>query len=147
MIEAAACFNDISHVIQLVLAPAFLLTGIGGILNVMTGRLARIIDRGRLLADMDMSSNTSTSASLSIERDHLERRRYLASAAITATTLSALLVCLVVAVLFAKVMLGLEITWIVGFLFTASTLSLVVGLGYFLREVHLATKTVRLMLP
>ena len=59
----------------------------------------------------------------------------------------ALLVCLVIAALFVKTMLGLEINWVVGALFTFSTLALVVGLAYFLREVHLATKTVRIALP
>lgn len=145
--SAAECFNDVSQVIQLALAPAFLLTGIAGDLNVMTGRLARIIDRGRYLAEQPVLAEHSVVDSHGVERNNLERRRYLASAAITACTLSALLVCLVIAVLFAKVMLGLEITWIVGALFTASTLTLVIGLAYFLREVQLATKTVRIVLP
>lgn len=145
--NAAECFNDVSQVIQLALAPAFLLTGIAGILNVMTSRLARIIDRGRHLVEQPVQAELLMRDAHSIERDNLERRRYLASAAITACTLSALLVCLVIAVLFAKVMLGLEINWIIGALFTLSTLSLVVGLAHFLREVHLATKTVRIVLP
>jgi len=68
----------------------------------------------------------------------------LASAAITACTFSALLVCTVIAALFLEVLLGLEFKWLVGLLFTGSTLALVVGLAYFLREVHLATMTVRI---
>ena len=43
--------TNVSQAIQLALTPVFLLTGIGGLLNVMTGRLARIIDRGRYLAE------------------------------------------------------------------------------------------------
>ena len=35
--------TDIAHAIQVAIAPVFLLTGIAGILNVMTGRLARIL--------------------------------------------------------------------------------------------------------
>ena len=41
-------------------------------------------------------------------------------------------------------LLGLELKWLLGFFFTASTITLVVGLAYFLREVHLATRTVRI---
>ena len=67
-----------------------------------------------------------------------------ASSAIAASTLSALLVCVVIASLFVQVLLQVELKWVVGALFTGSTLALVVGLGYFLREVHLATKTVRI---
>ena len=147
MADTAAYFGNVSLVIQLALAPAFLLTGIAGLLNVMTGRLSRIIDRGRLLAERSAEAGSAGVAAQAIEQDNLEKRRYLASAAITCCTLSALLVCLVIAVLFVKAMLGLEINWVVGILFTASTLSLVVGLAYFLREVHLATKTVRIVLP
>ena len=47
-------FTDIPQAIQLALAPVFLLTGIAGLLNIMTGRLARIIDRGRKLVEQPL---------------------------------------------------------------------------------------------
>lgn len=147
MSDPVTNFSDIGQVIQLALAPAFLLTGIAGMLNVMTGRLARIIDRGRFLTEQAGPQDTTATDAHGIERNHLEKRRYLASAAITSCTLSALLICLVIVALFVKALLGLEIKWVLGVLFTGSTLALVVGLAYFLREVHLATKTVRIMLP
>lgn len=147
MENSAAYFDDISLVIQLALAPAFLLTGIAGILNVMTGRLARIIDRGRYLVEHPLNLESKMLPSYRKEQNNLERRRYLASVAITACTLSALLICLVIVVLFVKAMLGIEIKWLIGGVFTASMLSLVVGLAYFLREVQLATRTVRIVLP
>ena len=43
--------DDLAKAIQLALAPVFLLTGIGALLSVMTGRLARIMDRGRAFAE------------------------------------------------------------------------------------------------
>ena len=144
MLGAAVNLNDVGHAIQLALAPVFLLTGIAGILNVMAGRLARIIDRGRHLTEGPYQRPASMAVVLDRELAALERRRHLASAAITACTLSALLVCTVIAALFLEVLLGLEFKWLLGFFFTASTLALVVGLAYFLREVHLATKTVRI---
>jgi Protein of unknown function (DUF2721) len=135
---------DVGHAIQLALAPVFLLTGIAGILNVMAGRLARIIDRGRQLAEGPSSQQLLARDVLKVEFQNLERRRHLASSAITACTFSALLVCMVIAALFIEVLLDLQIKWLAGLLFTASTLALVVGLAYFLREVHLATRTVRI---
>ncbi len=42
----------IAHVIQLSIAPVFLLTGIGALLGVMMQRIARIIDRARSLEDL-----------------------------------------------------------------------------------------------
>jgi hypothetical protein len=135
--------NDVNHAIQLALAPVFLLTGIAGILNVMAGRLARIIDRGRQLVESEHPPPLAP-AVMQRELQGLERRRHLASAAITSCTLAALLVCMVIAALFLEVLLSLQVKWLLGLLFTASTLTLVVGLAFFLREVHLATQTVRI---
>ena len=136
--------GDLAHAIQLALAPVFLLTGIAGSLNVMAGRLARLIDRGRYLTERELPPAMVASAAYRVELASLEFRRHLASSAIAASTLSALLVCVVIASLFVQVLLQVELKWVVGALFTGSTLALVVGLGYFLREVHLATKTVRI---
>lgn len=144
MLNTAVNLGDVSHAIQLALAPVFLLTGIAGILNVMAGRLARIIDRGRKLTEHPVPQELRELDTLRVELQSLERRRHLASAAITACTLSALLVCTVIAVLFLEVLLTIELRWLIGTVFTGSTLALVVGLAYFLREVHLATRTIRI---
>ena len=139
-------FSDVAHAIQLALAPVFLLTGIAGLLNVVAGRLARIIDRGRSLTEQELPQHLENPDALNKELNRLEQRRHYASLAITACTFSALLVCMVVAVIFLQVMLQVEFKWVISFLFTASTLTLIVGLAYFLREVHLATRTVRIQI-
>lgn len=144
MLASTVNIGDVPHAIQLALAPVFLLTGIAGVLNVMAGRLARIIDRGRTLTEGTPPARLHMADSLEFELANLERRRHLASSAITACTLSALLVCSVIAALFVEVLFQVELRWIVGLFFTGSTLALVVGLAYFLREVHLATQTVRI---
>jgi hypothetical protein len=144
MFNSLANFGDVARAIQLALAPVFLLTGIGAILNVMAGRLARIIHRGRQLTEHPVGLDLQRSETLQVELRSLERRRHLTSIAITASTLSALLVCLVIAALFLEVLLQFELKWLVGTLFTGSAAALVVGLTYFLREVHLAMQTVRI---
>lgn len=147
MPDSLAGLGDVAHAIQLALAPVFLLTGIGAILNVMAGRLARIIDRGRQLTEHPVAQELQRSETLQVELHCLERRRHLTSIAITASTLSALLVCLVIAALFLEVLLQIELKWLVGALFTGSAVALVVGLMYFLLEVHLAMQTVRIPTP
>lgn len=144
MISAPVNLGDVPHAIQLALAPAFLLTGIAGLLNVMAGRLARIIDRGRRLAEGVVPSQFQDPAVLKLELVSLERRRGLASSAITACTLAALLVCTVIAALFLEVLLDLDLKWLIGACFTGATFAMVVGLAYFLREVNLSTHTVRI---
>lgn len=140
-------FNDIARAIQLALAPVFLLTGIAAMLNVMTGRLARIIDRGRALTEGRDGFVACDPELITLEHRNLERRRHYTSIAITASTISALLVCMVIAVLFIEVLLGAPLKWVIGGLFTIAMLALVVGLGYFLREVHLAMHSVRIPIP
>lgn len=148
MAAAPDNLNDMARAIQLALGPVFLLTGIAGMLNVMAGRLARIIDRGRALTEGRRDRPAPPpDALVEGELHSLERRRHLASAAITACTLAALLVCTVIAALFLEVMLDVPLKWLVGALFTGATLALVVGLAFFLREVHLATQTIRIPTP
>jgi hypothetical protein len=137
--------SDLSDAIQLALAPVFLLTGIAGLLNVMTSRLARIIDRGRQLSDRSPFPADTVAEDADRELQILDRRRHFTSAAITACTFAALLVCVVIAALFFDVMLDAPLQWLVALSFTGATLALIVGLGFFLREVHLATKTVRIV--
>lgn len=144
LIAEAGILAGGARVIQLALAPVFLLTGIAGMLNVMTGRLGRIVDRGRHLSE-SLEANTAGPPHKSASYlGTLEQRRHLASMAIMSCTLAALLVCMVIVVLFAEALLELSLRWLEGILFTGSTFALIVGLTYFLREVHLATQTVRL---
>lgn len=135
---------DSSRAIQLALAPVFLLTSIGGILNVITGRLSRIIDRGRALTETPAESMRIDAQNRTVELRNLERRRRLAGVAITMTTLAALLTCLVIVLLFVEVLLGVPLKWVECLIFSLATIALVIGLTYFLREVHLATQTIRI---
>ncbi len=137
--------TNVARAIQLALAPVFLLTGIAGLLNVMAGRLSRIIDRARRLTESD-DVRRMNPESVVRELQGLERRRHLTSVAITACTIAALMLCSVIAALFFEAMFNLPLNWVIGILFTASTLALVVGLAFFLREVHLGTQT-RIAIP
>lgn len=136
--------GDLPRAIQLALAPVFLFTGIGALLGVMTGRLARIMDRGRAFGEGNVKSVLSARASIALEYQNLETRRHLTSVAITATTIAALLVCVVIAGLFVEVMLQTHLKWLISAFFAAAMFALVVGLTFFLREVHLAMRTVRI---
>ena len=93
--DAGSPLIDIGHVIQLSVAPVFLLSGIGIILTVLTNRLARVVDRARRLEE---SARSSTGESLEERRRELRImawRARLMNRAITLSTCSALLVALV----------------------------------------------------
>lgn len=136
--------NNISQAIALALGPVFLLTGIAGMLNVMSGRLSRIIDRGRYLTEKRIDHPSIPQEDIWNELKTLERRRYFTSLAITSCTVSALLVCLVIVTLFFEAMFNVPLNTVIGYLFILAILALVVGLAFFLREVHQSAITVRL---
>src|SRR5687767_5768608 len=106
--------SDIARAIQLALAPAFLVGGIVGLLNVMAGRLARIVDRGRELTERPVATESSERDSVVHELQTLERRRHLTGVAITIATIAALLLCVVIALLFVEAILHAPLNWLIG---------------------------------
>ncbi len=135
---ADVTITTIAHVIQLAVAPVFLLTGIGALLGVLTNRLSRIINRRRVLHDFVTDSVKVNQENMSREFGVLVRRGRLINRAISLCTSSALLVCIVIAVLFIGAFLNADLSILIGVLFIAAMMALVGGLIYFLREIHLA---------
>jgi hypothetical protein len=78
------------------------------------------------------------------ELDNLERRRHLVSWSINFCTSAALLVCLVIVTLFLDEFFTKDFRWLAGVLFVSAMFVLIGGLSSFLREVHLATRVVRI---
>lgn len=134
----------IAHAIQLAIAPVFLLTGVAGLLGVMATRLARVIDRARVFESAWPTLDANARALARIEIATLEKRRRVCSWSINFCTTTALLVCLVIVTLFGEEFLSANVTWLAGGLFVAAMLTLICGLSCFLREVYLATHTIRL---
>ena len=139
--------DEIAHVIQLSIAPVFLLTGVGTLLNVLSGRLARIIDRARVLEQRLDTPEPPHVAAVVNELRVLEKRGRLIYHAIKLSTTSALLVCFVIAALFASSMLHYSTHLIVSGLFIAAMLTSIVSLTLFLREVYFAIETFEIGLP
>ncbi len=134
----------LSKAIQLSVAPVFLFTGVTGLLSLFSSRLARIIDRTRVLQEAlakskaqpepDPEDGERLEKVLAVQR----RRTFLINRAILTVTLTALLVAAVVAVLFISAVAALDVTAIVVPLFVAAMGAMIVGLLLFLLEVQLA---------
>ena len=139
--------TDLARVIQLSIAPVFLITGIASLLGVLSGRLARLIDRARVLEALAAGAQEGTPAKVREELNVLSRRGKLIYRAITLGTTSALLVCFVIASLFISALGEYPISKIVGGLFIAAMLALIAALLFFLREVFLATRALRIGRP
>lgn len=139
-------FNDVAvaHAVQLAVAPVFLLTGIGAILGVMTNRLARVIDRARVLEEKLEGASPESLATRRADLAVLSRRAKLIGFSITLCTMTALLVCTMIAVLFLSAFLHFNASVPVALLFIAAMLCFFLGLLWFLREIYLATKSLRI---
>ncbi|MEB0137799.1 MULTISPECIES: DUF2721 domain-containing protein [unclassified Undibacterium] len=132
--------GDVSHIIQLAIAPVFLLTGVGTKLSVLTSRLARIIDRARVVEEL-LLKDARNRDELEEELDELYRRSHLINRAITLSTGTGLLICLVIAALFLGDATGLSLDKFIAALFVGGILSLIGSFIFFMREIFVATQT------
>lgn len=140
--------SDISHVIQLAVAPVFLLAGIGAFVNAFAGRLARIFDRSRVLeAKLVGCESEKQRQAMLTELASLARRSRLSYIGIALDIVSALLVCVLIVVAFAGYFFGFEIRGLIGGLFIAAMLSLIGGLIAFLREIFIAVRRLSIKFP
>jgi hypothetical protein len=136
--------SSIASVIQISVAPVFLLAGISALLAVMTNRLGRVIDRSRVLQRAVIKvSNSEKRKIIDREMAFLLQRGRLINSAITFVTSSALIVCLLIMALFLGSLVGANFSQIVAGLFVICMGLLSVGLILFLGEVFVATKAMR----
>ncbi|MDB5701649.1 MAG: hypothetical protein JWL66_1848 [Sphingomonadales bacterium] len=143
MTVMAPAVSDIAHTIQLSVAPVFLLAGIGGFINVIAGRLNRVVDRSRLLETLHSGSSGTEHERHVWELRLLDRRIKLASNAIFLCVASALAVCVVVTLLFVAEMAHLKYGTSVSLLFMLAMVLLAAGLVLFLIETRVAVSGIR----
>jgi hypothetical protein len=135
--------SAVAHIIQLAVAPVFLLAGIGSILNVLAHRLARVVDRARAIEAELRAAADGDRRALVAQLEVLDRRMAIAHWAIGCCTASALAVCLVVGVLFLADMTDRGSARVVAAMFIVAMALIVAGLTLFLIEINIATRSVR----
>jgi hypothetical protein len=136
--------TDVAHAIQLSLGPVFLLNGLGVLLAMLTSRLARIVDRARVLEARLPASAAEESAEIHRVLAVTSRRARLMNRAITLGTVAALLVALVVVLLFATAFVKFPFGASIALVFIVAMLALVGALWCFLIEVRVATAALRI---
>jgi MFS family permease len=135
--------THLAQIIQLAVAPVFLLAGIGAFLNVCAGRLARIVDRTRALEPRILASRGSEHDRLVAEVRLLDRRTRIVNGAIFTTVLAALIISAVVVLLFVAFLTGYQIGTAVALLFIAAMICTALAFAIFLYETRLGTRSVR----
>jgi hypothetical protein len=136
-------FGDIAHVIQLAIAPVFLLTAVGTLINVLVNRLGRSVDRRRtLVAELRHLVEEESVAAAEAELSFVRRRVRLVYTAIFLAVAAALLICVLIAIAFVDALINADFSQLVAVLFVLAMLALIGSLGLFLREVYLGVNTV-----
>jgi hypothetical protein len=134
---------NVAHVIQVSIAPVFLLSGIGVMLTVFTNRLARIIDRARVLEERVRAAGDANKEEIYAELGRLSLRSRWNEAAIALTTVTGLLISLVIVALFVDDIVAIDLSGLIALLFICAMLSFVAAFISFLREIVLATVRIR----
>jgi Cu/Ag efflux pump CusA len=113
-------------------------------LAVMTNRLARIVDRARALEARIVALDASELEPHHVNLRLYSRRAQLINRAITFCTITACLICAVVVTLFVGAFYEFNAPVAVAGLFIAAMLCFFVGLLFFLREIFVATASLRI---
>ncbi|WP_093312558.1 DUF2721 domain-containing protein [Sphingomonas jatrophae] len=135
--------SQMAHTLQSALPPVFLIAGIAGLLNVMTGRLGRAVDRARRLASEFTPADHPDHARQVWELRILDRRIMLANVAIQMCAASAALICAVVAGMFVATLAKLGFARTMAVAFIVAMLLLILGLALFIIEVRTAAAALR----
>ncbi len=140
MIETNVDVAAVARVIELAVAPVFLLAGISGLMVVLTNRLARIIDRSRALRAAEVEvSNQQDRQRIRRELRAAFARGRVVNFAILMATLSALMVCLVIIMLFISSFQSAEMSVVISGMFVVCMLFLALAFCAFLAEVLIST--------
>jgi hypothetical protein len=138
----------VTHGIQLAVAPVFLLTAVSGMIGSVAGRLARIIDRARVLDDrLKGSDDAEFVKQAHLELNRLRARGHLANVTIGLLTLCSFLIGLTIIVLFLGETTEFQIDRLAIMSFLAGVVCFMLALGCFMAETLLATHTLKFGRP
>lgn len=135
--------QEVVELIQLALAPVFLLVGIAQFINVVTGRVARIIDRSRNLGEQNAGNDFHRDSKLCQELRNLSKRLKFANWSVNSLVGSAVLICIDIIVLIASGVFSYSFETPIMVLFVSSITCITAGLVFFFLEVSVATATLK----
>jgi hypothetical protein len=140
----SAHVSEIAGVIQLSVAPVFLLAGVGAIVNAMRTRLGRSVDRARSLEGELALADAPRAEVIHQELRTIWVRARLISRAIALAVLCALLVTVLLIVAFVDAFVGADLSFVLATIFVAALASFSTSLLVFLREILIASANLRI---
>ena len=140
----ATQLDTVTHAIQLAVAPVFLLTAVAAMIGTIAGRLARIIDRARLLEDrIEAAPPDKSMAAAFDELKKLRARGRLVNVCIALLTFCAILIGLTIMTLFIGETTEAPILRFATVFFLSSVTCFLLALVCFLSETLLATQMLK----
>lgn len=143
MAPYAPSVSTIADAIQASLSPVFMLAGIGALLNVLAGRLSRVVDRARALEQVFPGADVAERQRHVWELRLLNRRIGVINLGLFLAVSSAVMTCLVVAALFIGVLLKFHIGQFVAAGFILAMGLLIASLVSFTVEVRISIAAIR----
>ena len=134
----------IAQTIQLALTPVFVLVAIGNIMNLLSTRLGRVVDRSRLLQERHAATSGPEHDEVVREIRLVDRRIHLIGRAILLMVLAALAIGVVVVLLFVEEFAAIDLRPFVAAVFIAALALLMAALLLLLRETREATAVLRI---
>lgn len=142
----ATDLDTVSHGIQLAVAPVFLLTAVAGMIGSVAGRLARIIDRARVLEDRIEAAQAGNPMSAAYsELKQLRLRGALVNTCIALLTFCAIMIGLTIMALFLGETTEWQIFRIVTILFLSGVSFFLLALLCFLTETLIASRMLKVL--
>jgi len=136
--------QNIVEIIQLALTPVFLLVAIGTMINVVTGRVARVIDRARWYENEISHHNLQLTEQNKKELSSLDKRLKMANWSISFLTAAAVVVCMDIILLMLSGLVSYNMESVLMVMFMLSISFITGGLVAFLMEVSVATATLKI---
>ena len=133
-------------VLQVAIGPVILISGVGLLLLSMTNRLARVIDRSRLLCAELRGATGADRERVTAQLRILARRADLIRLAILLASISLLLAAVLIITLFFTALLGLEAAWPIAAMFVGCMLALIGALSVFILDVDRSLGALKLEL-
>ncbi|WP_374408978.1 DUF2721 domain-containing protein [Pelagerythrobacter sp.] len=140
MLQRTASTPHVQQIVQLSLAPAFLLSGIGAIMNVMMSRMIWVAERIERI-ERRIEDGKAGDHELR-ELPWLVQRRRHAQKAMAFSTASAAVISVVIALLFISAYIEPQIGTITAIAWVLTMALLITGLGFFLLETRMAARGV-----
>jgi len=140
----ATNLDTVTHGIQLAVAPVFLLTAVAGMIGSVAGRLARIIDRARVLEDRIEAAQPGNPLTAAFsELGQLRLRGSLVNACIALLTFCAIMIGLTIMALFLGETTEWQIFRMATILFLSGISCFLLALLCFLTETLIATRMLK----